>query len=96
MAMPILVWLMSCVRTTTRKMVRKGVMMVTHLVEAPPMETLADQARDLGIDLGQTAGDVQRQVLEQIADADGGDHQGHSGCGTQGFIGHLFNGHSPG
>ena len=45
-----------------------------------------------GILLCQTAGDVRRQVLEQIAHADGGNHNGHTGRRTQGLICRTFNG----
>ena len=48
--------------------------------------------RDRGIILIQAAGDVERQVLKQIADADGGDHDGHSGGGAQRFVGHSLDG----
>ena len=48
MAMPTLVWLMSCCRAKTRATTRKGVMTVTHLVETPPMVTLSARRGRLG------------------------------------------------
>ena len=44
MAMPILVWLMSCTRPNTRPITRMGVTTVTSVVEAPPMVTILDRA----------------------------------------------------
>ena len=43
---------------------------------------------DSGIVLVQAAGHIQRQILDQIADADGRDHNRHAGRGTQGLVRH--------
>ena len=41
--------------------------------------------------LGDAAGDVERQVLDQVADADSGDHQRHAGSGAQRLVSHPLN-----
>ena len=50
------------------------------------------QEGDVGIGAGDTAGKVGGQVLQQIAHADGGDHDGHSGRLAQGLVGAALNG----
>ena len=42
MAMPIFVWLISCTSSTTRMMVRNGVMMVTREVSIPKTVTRSE------------------------------------------------------
>ena len=49
------------------------------------------QDSDGGIRHGLTAGDIGRGVLQQIADADGRDHDGHSRRVAQGLIGRPLN-----
>ena len=44
-------------------------------------------AGNLRVHLGQAAGDIGRQVLEQVAHADGGDHDAHAGRFPQGLVG---------
>ena len=51
------------------------------------MSMVSDRMAMRGIGHGQAAGDVGRSVLQQIADADGGDHDGHSRGSAQGLIG---------
>ena len=48
MAMPILVWLMSCVSTSTRATTRKGVMITTHLMGVPATVTVSDRKGMVG------------------------------------------------
>ena len=43
-----------------------------------------------GVLLGQAAGDVPHQVLQQVRHADGGDHNGHARCGAQGLVSHFL------
>ncbi len=90
MAMPTLVWLMSWVRATTRATTRKGVTTVTTLVVVPKMVMCLRQDGQGGVHLGQAAGDVSGDVLEEIAHADGGDHDAHPGGGAQGLVGRPF------
>ena len=48
--------------------------------------------RQLRVLLGHAARHVVREVLQQIAHADGGDHDGHSGRLAQGLVGAALNG----
>ena len=91
MAMPILVWLISWVSSTISTSTRTGVMMTTSFVEVPTMVDGFVQNSDGGISHGLAAGDVGRSVFQQIADADGGDHDGHSRGVAQGLIGRPLN-----
>ena len=53
---------------------------------------LVGDPRDLRIVLVQTARDVEREVLQKIAHADGRDHDGHTRRGTQRLIRHALDG----
>ena len=48
MAIPTFVWLMSWVRASTKASTRKGVKMVTHLVEVPAIFTVSDRKGMVG------------------------------------------------
>ena len=48
MAMPILVWLISWVRTITRATTRKGVRMTTHLMGVPAMVMVSPRKGRVG------------------------------------------------
>ena len=61
------------------------------VLHAEHADALADKG-DIGELLGQAAGDVAHQILQQIADADGGDHHGHPRRGAQRGIGAFFDG----
>ena len=49
------------------------------------------QKTDGGVGHGLAAGDVGRSIFKQIADADGGDHNRHSGRAAQGLVGRSLN-----
>ena len=46
---------------------------------------------DGGVGHGLTAGDIGSGVLQQVADTDGGNHNGHSGGAAQGLVGCPLN-----
>ena len=91
MAIPILVWLISCISRITRITVRTGVTSVTRDVErGPELENLLEH-RNLRIRLGNGGEQIGSQILQQIADADGRYHNGHAGGGPQGLVSRFFN-----